>query len=627
MSKALKIQKVYFVEPGAPDLHIYKDFPIPRIGSVLLGTILHARGYDVKVYIEDYGGVDYEELFNADLVCISAITVTAPKSYRLADQLKEAGIPVVIGGFHTHFLPEEGLKHAPYIVRGEGEETLVELIHALENGSDLDSIKGLSYLEDGQPRHNPDRSLIEDLDVNPIPDFKLVSQDIESPGILTIQTKRGCPYDCSFCSVTTHDGKKLRKHSVSRVLEMIEYYDSFNPGYIFFADDIFNLPANYTKEVLREMINRRITPRWGAQVRQEAAFDPELLELMRESNCDCVYVGFESVSQESLDSVNKKATVEGMRRAIKAFREHKIHIHGMFIGGMKTDTPETIRQIPKFAKEMKIDSIQIMVLTHIPGSRDFNEYVESGKKFLTDDWSHFDGHHVTHQHPNMTPYELEYECVQGMKEFYTWPSIIKAWANGDLRTAYIKYVGHRLGNQWFKNNRSYLNELKNKVYNEIRNLLGQRLCRNKSCSITIAPTSQDKRFRKSLELFFRELGVKVVESGPVAQMAQLREGGREFLSTEKDKVSQILENYLQSLSNKVDLVIVPLVDTVEDASDKLVNLSDKVISVSSIMPKIVHLPERADLRSLRKIFIEIGLVFTDDLEKIQSAYYKALATV
>lgn len=627
MSKETKIQKVCFVEPGAPDLHIYKNFPIPRIGSVLLSTILRDLGYDVKTYIEDWGGIDYDEVFKADLVCISAITITAPKSYQLADRLKEAGIPVIIGGFHTHFLTEEGLEHAPYIIRGEGEEALVELIHALENGDELDSIKGLSYLEDGQPRHNPDRPLIENLDVNPIPDFALASEGIKKPKLLTIQTKRGCPYDCSFCSVTTHDGKKLRTHSVDRVLEMLEYYESFNPSYIFFADDIFNLPVSYTKEILRKMIDQGITPRWGAQVRQEAAFDTELLELMRESNCDCVYVGFESVSQKSLDSVNKKTTVEDMRRAIESFRKHKIHIHGMFIGGMKTDTPETIRQIPKFAKEMKIDTMQIMVLTHIPGSQDFNEYVESDKEFLTDDWSHFDGHHVTHQHPNMTSYELEYECVHGMKEFYTWPSVLKNLMKGDLRTAIIKYQARRLSDQWFKNHKSYLNELKEKVYSEIRKIFGQKLCQNGSCSITIAPTSKDKEFRKSLELFFRELGVKVVESDTVNQMSQLREGGREFLTKEKNKANQIMEKYLNSLSDKVDIVIVPMVDKVEDAGGKLVNLSDKVTSVSSMMPKIVHLPERPDLRSLRKVFIEIGLVFTDDIEKIQSAYYKTVATV
>jgi len=626
LSKPLNIKKICFVEPGAPDLHIYKKFPVPRIGSVLLGTILRDLGYDVKVYIEDCQGIDYDEVFDADLVGISAITSTIPKSYKLADQLKEAGIPVVIGGFHTHFLPEEALEHAPYIVRGEGEETIVEFVHALENGDDLSNIKGLSYLEDGQPRHNPDRPLIMDLDVNPIPDFSLVFQNMKRPPVLTVQTKRGCPYDCSFCTVTTHDGKRLRKHSVGRVIEMLKYYDSFEPHYLFFADDIFNLPVNYTKELLREMVAQKITPRWGAQVRQEAAFDPELLKLMRESNCDRVYVGFESVSQESLNSVNKKTTVEEMLRAIENFRKYKIKIHGMFIGGMDTDTPETIRQIPIFAKKNKIDTIQIMILTHIPGSRCFNEYVESDKEFLTDNWESFDGHHVTHQHPNMTPYELEYECMKGMKDFYTLSSVFKSILKLDLRTAYVRYQGLLLSKEWFKNNKSYLNELKNRVYNEIRELFGNRLCENKPCSITITPTGEDKKFRKSLELFFHELGVKVIESEPVNQITQLREGGRELLNKEKSKVSNILENYVKTLSDKVDLVIVPLVDKVEGkAGDRLGNLSDKIISVSSAMPKIIHLPERANLKSSRKTFIQIGLFFTDDLERIQSAFYKTLA--
>src|SRR5881628_2128833 len=118
MKRALR--KIVFIEPSSTHLHIYSRVTIPRLGSVLLGTIMRSKGYDVRVYIEDIHDVDMSEVLSADLVAISAITSTAPQSYRLADKVREAGAIAVMGGTHTSFLPEEGLAHADYIVRGEG---------------------------------------------------------------------------------------------------------------------------------------------------------------------------------------------------------------------------------------------------------------------------------------------------------------------------------------------------------------------------------------------------------------------------------------------------------------------------------------------------------------------------
>jgi len=118
MRRALK--KLVFVEPKSTHLHIYSRVCIPRIGSVLLATIMRAKGYDVRVYIEDIHPPDMQEVLSADLVAISAITSTAPQSYRLADQVRAAGGIAVLGGTHVSFLPEEGLEHADFVVRGEG---------------------------------------------------------------------------------------------------------------------------------------------------------------------------------------------------------------------------------------------------------------------------------------------------------------------------------------------------------------------------------------------------------------------------------------------------------------------------------------------------------------------------
>ena len=115
---------------------------MPRLGSILLATILKNKGYNTKVFIEDIAVIDWKQLEDADLIGISSITSTAPRAFQIAERFSKMGIPVAIGGPHSTFLPEESLQYADYVIRGEGEETLVELIEHLEAGKPLDSISG-----------------------------------------------------------------------------------------------------------------------------------------------------------------------------------------------------------------------------------------------------------------------------------------------------------------------------------------------------------------------------------------------------------------------------------------------------------------------------------------------------
>src|SRR2546428_12359012 len=195
------LRKLVFVEPKSTHLHIYSRVTIPRLGSVLLGTIMRDKGYDVRVYIEDIHAIDMKEVMSADLVAISAITSTAPQSYRLADRVREAGIIPVLGGTHVSFLPEEAIKHADYVVRGEGEFAFQELVDAIQLGAGFEKIQNLSYLdESGRLINNPERPKIPNLDVNPIADYRLIA-GWKPGGVVSVATSRGCPFSCTFCSV------------------------------------------------------------------------------------------------------------------------------------------------------------------------------------------------------------------------------------------------------------------------------------------------------------------------------------------------------------------------------------------------------------------------------------------
>jgi radical SAM superfamily enzyme YgiQ (UPF0313 family) len=190
---------------------------IPRLGPVLLGTILQRQGLEVKVIIEEIAAADYHSLdFHPDLVCISSITSTAPRAYELGDYYRQQGIPVVLGGAHPSFVVRESLDHADYVICGEGDEALPELVATLNSGGDLAAVQNLSYLEGETVRQNPWRSFVENLDDLPIPDYNVVHGWAARPGRrwMSISTSRGCPFNCRFCAVIKLFGRKYRYNSV-----------------------------------------------------------------------------------------------------------------------------------------------------------------------------------------------------------------------------------------------------------------------------------------------------------------------------------------------------------------------------------------------------------------------------
>src|SRR5262245_30571696 len=439
MKRALR--KLVFVEPKSTHLHIYSRVCIPRLGSVLLGTLMRSKGYDVRVYIEDIQAIDMNEVLSADLVGISAITSTAPQSYRLADKVREAGGIVVMGGTHTSFLPEEGLEHADFVIRGEGELAFLELVDAIQRGEGFEKIQNLSYPAAGQAVHNPERPKIPNLDINPIPDYHLIS-GWKPGGVVSVATSRGCPFSCTFCSVPGMYGHAFRTHSIDRVLQELELHRDCL--YTFFADDIFTANKKRVKELLRKMIERNLTPSWGAQVRTETVDDPELLQLMRDSNCFNVYVGFESINPRTLKLFQKKQDLGKIERSIERFHEHNIKIHGMFVVGSDEDDVETVDATAEFALKHDIDSVQFMILTPIPGSPDWDQLYAKGDKYVINrNWTFYDGHNTVAQPGGMSPYGLQMAAIRARGKFYSWKGVAKKVLKGDVYYTTIGFWGKR----------------------------------------------------------------------------------------------------------------------------------------------------------------------------------------
>jgi radical SAM superfamily enzyme YgiQ (UPF0313 family) len=149
------MNKIVFIEPKPPNFHIFSKFMTPRLGTFILGKLMKQRGWEVEVYIEDMGQVDWDRIPSANIVGISSITSTAPRAYKIADKVREMGIPVIMGGAHPTFLSEEALRHADFVIRGEGEDPLMAFIDTWEKTGDFSTVPALSYKKNGNVIHNP----------------------------------------------------------------------------------------------------------------------------------------------------------------------------------------------------------------------------------------------------------------------------------------------------------------------------------------------------------------------------------------------------------------------------------------------------------------------------------------
>ena len=596
-----QLKKLVFVEPKSTHLHIYSRVCIPRLGSVLLATLMRAKGYDVRVYIEDIHPIDMGEVLSADLVAISAITSTAPQSYRLADRVREAGAIAVVGGTHTSFLPDEGLEHADFVVRGEGEFAFQELVDAIQAGAGFETIQNLSYRTEGRAVHNPERPKIADLDVNPIPDYRLIT-GWKPGGVVSIATSRGCPFSCTFCSVPGMYGHAFRTHSIERVLQELEVHKG--NAYTFFADDIFTANKKRVKELLHKMIARDLTPLWGAQVRTETVDDPELLQMMRDSNCMNVYVGFESINPRTLKLFNKKQDLGKIERSIERFHAHGIKIHGMFVVGSDEDDLETLDATADFALKHDIDSIQFMILTPIPGSPDYDTLYARGEKYvISKNWQFYDGHHVVHQPRRISPYELQIGAIRAMEKFYSWRGIAQKALKRDVYYAMIRYWGKKMIREWWKDeeNRAHVEWLRSQLYADAR-ALGHDALKTVGLPALLLQDSVGRLLGR----FLGELGVKVV---PLAEAAA---------EAAAEGAAKARETF--------DCLITPIV---KRAAEERAEFHARLQAVTEVLrvrweqlPK-VSFPLVDGQGPVFEPFAKIGLLFTKNLDRIRDAYKTA----
>lgn len=451
------MSKIVFIEPRSPNLHIFSQFPLPRLGSFILGEMMRRRGWEVDIIFEEQKDIPWGEINNADLAGISTITSTAPRAYIIADRIRSMGVPVIMGGPHVTFLPEEALEHADFIIRGEGERALMAFIDAWEKNKDFSAVPNLSYKSENKTVHNPMNEKIENLDEIPFPDFTdFIINEKQTAGhkIIPIQTSRGCPYDCEFCSVTGMFGKKYRFRSTENIIQELRQYNQ-RKNFIFFYDDHFTANRKRTISLLEAMIKEKFKFKWSTQVRADLARDPEMVKLMKKAGCHTLYIGLESVNPRSLTEMKKKQTVEDVLHAVKVIRRNRIHIHGMFVYGFDEDDWATVKKTVRFAKRSGLNSTQFLILTPLPGSRFFSK-MRNQERILFKDWALYDAHHVVFQPARLSLFGLQKAQIFSHKKFYSRFRMIAKFIRGKWLDLGLAHYARNLNRMWQKKNKTFL---------------------------------------------------------------------------------------------------------------------------------------------------------------------------
>ncbi len=350
---------------------------------------------ETQIIDEEVEPINFET--DADLIGISFMTYNAPRAYEIADRFRnEKGKPVIVGGYHSSFLPEEAIQHADAVCIGDAEPNVPHMIEDFMNGalkpfyhSQADSLVGL-----------------------PIPSRHLIDRKNYAP-VNVIQATRGCPYRCSFCSVAAFHHYRLRTRPVEEVIDELRGLGR----YILFMDDNLIGDPDYAKDLFAAMIPLRKF--WFSQCSTRIASDAELLDLASRSGCHGLFIGFESFSQLGLRSWKKYVNVgKDYLDVVQKLHALGIAVFAGFVLGSDSETPDVFEQTLQFLLEANVDLLQATRLTPFPGTPLFDEMDRQGRIFDRD-WSHYDFTHVVFEPTHMSCATLDIGVAWVRREFYT----------------------------------------------------------------------------------------------------------------------------------------------------------------------------------------------------------------
>lgn len=364
--------KIILINPPSP--YLANDAAYPPSGLMYIAAVIEKLGHYVSI-VDLTGGIEWEKKaseLDADLFGITCVTPNFKIVQKIAQILPESK-PVVIGGVHPTYLPEDTIKNirCNTIIRGEGEIVIVDLIRDLENSALQCSYNG---------------GLVP-VEAIPIPARHLVDLCKYRPGgVLTtpIYSSRGCPFDCSFCSKVT--GRRYRVLPITRVVEEIEQVKQFGFNNILFGDDDIAIKPKRLKELMKTIINKNIKFRLNQDARD---INKEILLIAKEAGCYEISFGIESGSQKMLDFMNKHVTIEANKKAILETKENGIIAKAYFLVNFPGEDERTIEETLKFAQETRPNKWLLSSFAPLPGSDTFHNPKKYGITWMSDNWEDY----------------------------------------------------------------------------------------------------------------------------------------------------------------------------------------------------------------------------------------------
>lgn len=422
MHRYERAMNITLVNPGwkRGSLWAVNVFKVPPFGLAQIASLTPPE-HNVTILDENIERIDTEKL-DTDVAAITAMTPLASRAYEISSSLRKRGILTIMGGIHPSLMPSEALKFCDSVVIGEAEGVWRSIISDIERGA----LK-TRYL--GQPHS---------LEALPKPRLDLCKREKYFETNL-VQTTRGCPNNCDFCSVSTFFGGKFRSRPVSDVISEIA---ELKGKRVLFVDDNIAGNPEHSKRLFKELIP--LGKKWYSQS-SLAIVDDELLKLASESGCITLFIGFESISESCLREVHKVNLVSKYKEYIRKIRDYGITIEGFFIFGFDGDDKTTFKKTVDFCHEMELEAVQFTILTPFPKTKLFNRLEVQGR-ILTRDWSKYDATHVVFSPKQMTVEEIYEGFTYAYDEYYS----IKSVLSRIFKSRHIEVAMANLGFRQFK---------------------------------------------------------------------------------------------------------------------------------------------------------------------------------
>ena len=381
--------------------------------SLMVLAGLTPAEWDISIVDENLGPPDYEAMPRPDLVGITAFTSQANRAYEVAAHFRGLGVPVVMGGIHATMCVDEVMEHVDSVVTREAEGVWGQVLEDARHGR-------LKRRYDGG---------LADIDTVPLARHDLLP---DAYAVGAVQTTRGCPLNCSFCSVTAFNGAKYRQRPIP---DVVREFQAVRERHVLLVDDnlIGTRPAHIAraKDLFRALAQADLRKEWIAQATINFADDEELLELAVKAGCRGVFIGFESPTKEGLHEIGKKFNLvngRDLRASVRRIQRHHILVVGSFIIGLDTDQPGIGRRIAAAASQYGVDNLNTLFLTPLPGTRLWDQMKSQDRIALDtfpDDWRYYTLTFPTARYKHFSLDGIIQEMISCNRDFYSIPRILR----------------------------------------------------------------------------------------------------------------------------------------------------------------------------------------------------------